>query len=264
MKVYKFHQFIRIEKGPINSAVIDLLKGDIFQVPNDYIEKFENRQYEEIKDFIETLVSGKMVLNVDEKCWIPVLNLNTEKDKNEEGKQIKKITLEIEDGVDLDIIKEKLDSISMQIAKIWYYGKKNHDQDFRGIPIIRKEKDFEACQTVTCVKDDFLNASEIEYRLNMVYNSCWIGKIAITSDENFRPCIYSQIVLGNLREDSIEAIFREAKKYWMINKDKVEICRDCELKYLCFDCREISFRLTNDLYGCNPNCNYDPYQGTWK
>jgi len=267
MKVFKFHQFIRVERGPVNSLVADLLKGDIFQVSNEYIDKFNNRDYEEIKDFIEQLKSEQLIIETEKHRWIPELNLEIEKDKGKlDEKPIKIITLEIDEGVDIRAVYEYLSPISIKVHKIFFYGKNNINvvsEVFPGVHIIRKDKKFESCMLLTVITDDFLKVNEDEYRLKMHFNSCWNGRIAVTSDGKFRPCIYSTIVLGDIKNNCSEKIIDEYQKYWRITKDKVVICKDCELKYVCFDCREISFRETSDLYGSNPYCKYDPYKGKW-
>jgi radical SAM protein with 4Fe4S-binding SPASM domain len=97
----------------------------------------------------------------------------------------------------------------------------------------------------------------------MQYNTCWGKKIAITKDNKIRPCIFSEIIVGDIQKNDIYDVIEKIRKYWTITKDKVEKCRDCEFRYVCFDCREIAMRKTNDLYGSNPYCGYNPYTGIW-
>ncbi|MCP5108716.1 MAG: grasp-with-spasm system SPASM domain peptide maturase, partial [bacterium] len=76
-------------------------------------------------------------------------------------------------------------------------------------------------------------------------------------------CIYSNIVIGDIMSEDTGEILEKLQTYWHITKDKVEKCKDCELRYVCFDCREIPSRKSGDLYSVNPICKYDPYNGTW-
>ena len=102
----------------------------------------------------------------------------------------------------------------------------------------------------------------MQYFSNREYNSCWGRKIVITKDGKLKPYIHSEIILGELGGSGISYIFEELIKYRDITKDKVKICKDCELRYVCFDCREIAMRESNgDLYATNPHCKYDPYRG---
>jgi hypothetical protein len=52
MKVKKFHQFVALERGPVNTAIIDFLKGNIYQIGNDLIDKFQEGDHSEITEFI--------------------------------------------------------------------------------------------------------------------------------------------------------------------------------------------------------------------
>jgi MoaA/NifB/PqqE/SkfB family radical SAM enzyme len=56
-----------------------------------------------------------------------------------------------------------------------------------------------------------------------------------------------------LRFDVLKEIVSYSKKLF----------KGCELKYVCFDCREIASRKNNDLLAANPYCLYDPYTGVW-
>ena len=77
----------------------------------------------------------------------------------------------------------------------------------------------------------------------MNLNSCWGHKIAITKDSILRPCIYSGINLGKLDTIKFNQLIDSIKIYWDLTKDHIDKCKDCELRYVCFDCREIARRV---------------------
>lgn len=87
----------------------------------------------------------------------------------------------------------------------------------------------------------------------------------MSKDGFVKPCIYSSIKIARLRNNKFpNELERKLQYYWHINKDKIQKCKDCELRYICFDCREIPLRETGDLYSPSPYCKYDPYKGEWK
>jgi len=97
-----FHQFISIEKGPVNTAVIDFLKGNVYQVENEIIDKFMKRKYQEIPKFIQSLKAEELIIEVDERRWIPRINLKSrERDEDENS-----LELEVENGADFMLIKK--------------------------------------------------------------------------------------------------------------------------------------------------------------
>jgi hypothetical protein len=52
------------------------------------------------------------------------------------------------------------------------------------------------------------------------------------------------------------------KTLWSINKDSTLICRDCEFRYICTDCR--AYLMDPDLINSKPlKCSYDPYLAKW-
>jgi len=103
-----------------------------------------------------------------------------------------------------------------------------------------------------------------EYNKNIHFNSCWYGKLAVTSTGNIIPCIFARDnICGNIKTDSIDIIRKKLLLYWGITKDKVAVCKDCEYRYACDDCRPLADGETGELYGKYPRCLYDPYTGVW-
>ena len=78
MIIKRFHQFVILERGPVKTAIIDFLKGDVYQVENTVIELFKIREYEEIADFIQSCKKEELIVEVDEKLWIPRISFEKE------------------------------------------------------------------------------------------------------------------------------------------------------------------------------------------
>jgi radical SAM protein with 4Fe4S-binding SPASM domain len=94
--------------------------------------------------------------------------------------------------------------------------------------------------------------------------TCWKGKIAISSEGEVYPCIFArQLPVGKLPEMGLEEVIQgQALQWlWQITLEEVETCRDCELRYGCFDCRALAQTTTGDLLSRNPHCQYNPYTG---
>jgi radical SAM protein with 4Fe4S-binding SPASM domain len=263
-RVKKFHQFIGVEKGPVNSAVIDLLKGNVYQVENEIIDKFETHAYEEIPDFMESAMEEGLIIEVHPHTWIPDIHEDQETGNEfEEENRDTTIVLHVEEGVNMGAVFEKLKGVN--IRSVVFYGKAlpNTSKCPAKIEIIQKEKNFRTCMEMSNVDGNFNRVNQTFYLFNRRYNSCWGTKIAITSDGIIRPCIYSEIDIGNYETLSIDQVLEKLKPYWELTKDKIEKCKDCELRHICFDCREIARKSSGDLKSVNPQCKYNPYKGTW-
>ena len=53
------------------------------------------------------------------------------------------------------------------------------------------------------------------------------------------------------------------KKNWLVNKDCIAVCRDCEFRHVCTDCRAY-VEQPDDLYSRPLKCGYDPYANVWQ
>jgi SPASM domain peptide maturase of grasp-with-spasm system len=69
---------------------------------------------------------------------------------------------------------------------------------------------------------------------------------------------------GNVRDGSLlEAVHAVGfKEKWGISKDHISICRDCEFRYACSDCRAY-LENRDDAFSKPLKCGYDPYSGKW-
>jgi uncharacterized protein len=263
-KIKKFHQFVVIEKGPVNAAVIDLLKGNVFQVENKMIEAFERGEYEEIAEFLDVATEEGLLIEIHEKKWIPPRPAEMDIDSDEEDKVETsgiEIELHVEEGIDLDVILNKFNDYT--IHKVVLYGPEIPKIEAQNVKIVKAEKDFQQCMAIARVDGEFERISESTYVFNKIYNSCWGRKVAVTKEGKVRPCVYSSIAVGNIDVDDVSEILEKMREYWTISKDKVEKCKDCELKHICPDCRELALQEGGNLFSPHPMCNYDPYKGAW-
>jgi radical SAM protein with 4Fe4S-binding SPASM domain len=106
-----------------------------------------------------------------------------------------------------------------------------------------------------------------QFERNRHWNPCWAGKLTVGSDGTIMPCIMGRAEsLGNAREQTLAEVLDSPalRRLWGITKDMVAVCRDCEYRYLCGDCRPLAAAAgEGDLYGKSPRCTYDPVQGDW-
>lgn len=118
----------------------------------------------------------------------------------------------------------------------------------------------------TMSKPNFTTNKKIFY-FYQKWNSCWAGKIAITSNGDVIPCIFARNhVMGKLSDNiSLAGIIKseELQYFWKITKDNVEVCKDCEYRYVCQDCRPLAEAVLGSLYAKYPRCKYDPFKGEW-
>ena len=92
-------------------------------------------------------------------------------------------------------------------------------------------------------------------------NPCWRGEMAVSAEGKVFPCVFSrQTTFGDANQDGITpAVQTLQQQCWVITLDNVDRCRDCEYRYACMDCRELSISSGHGLHGRQPRCQYDPY-----
>jgi SPASM domain peptide maturase of grasp-with-spasm system len=97
------------------------------------------------------------------------------------------------------------------------------------------------------------------------YNTCLNKKFFINKNGNIKNCPFSSNVFGNIMNDDIEKIISNHSftKYWFIKKDEIEVCRDCEFRYICTDCR-VFLKKSDNLHSQPLHCKYNPYIAKWE
>lgn len=124
----------------------------------------------------------------------------------------------------------------------------------------------EIMQTWALMTKPNFSTSEHQFYRNHYWNSCWAGKVAITSGGGIIPCIFArEHVVSNIERGLEEAINSEGlQKLWKITKGQVEGCKMCEYCYACHDCRPLAEGATGNLFAKNPRCAYNPLTGKWE
>ena len=97
------------------------------------------------------------------------------------------------------------------------------------------------------------------------YNTCLNRKISVDARDEIRNCPSLPRSFGNVRETSLHSALaeRDFAALWSINKDQIAVCRDCEFRYICTDCRAYLMD-AGDLYSKPSKCTYDPYTAEWR
>ncbi len=70
---------------------------------------------------------------------------------------------------------------------------------------------------------------------------------------------------GNIRNTTLaEAIEKPGfKELWFINKDKIDVCKVCEFRHMCTDCRAF-IKDPENIYSQPSKCPYNPYIAKWQ
>ncbi len=103
------------------------------------------------------------------------------------------------------------------------------------------------------------------YTESQQHNTCLNRKISIDVNGEIKNCPSMTKSYGNIKDTTLaEAIEKTGfKDLWFINKDKIHVCKDCEFRYICTDCRAY-IENPEDIYSKPLKCGYNPYSAEWE
>ncbi|WP_459212005.1 grasp-with-spasm system SPASM domain peptide maturase [Aquimarina rhabdastrellae] len=114
------------------------------------------------------------------------------------------------------------------------------------------------------IQPHFFNVSIENFTESQKHNSCLNRKMSIDANGNIKNCPSMREIFGNINKTSLSEVLghKDLKKYWNISKDQISVCKDCEFRYICTDCRAYKEEPEND-YSKPLKCGYDPYTNEW-
>ncbi|MFW0716051.1 grasp-with-spasm system SPASM domain peptide maturase [Pedobacter sp. N23S346] len=101
------------------------------------------------------------------------------------------------------------------------------------------------------------------------HNSCLNKKIGIDINGNIKNCPAMRSNFGNINNTTLEEaiLHQDFKKYWNLTKAGIEICKDCEFRNVCTDCRAFTEQTHKNNEGLDISkplkCGYNPYTNQW-
>ncbi len=100
-------------------------------------------------------------------------------------------------------------------------------------------------------------------------NPCLNGHITVTSQGKVLPCVFARDqVVGALdtKGTGLETVLQNPvlAGIWGCTLDHISVCKDCEYRFCCSDCR-VSAGGSGKNFLTNPptTCTYNPYTGEW-
>ena len=115
------------------------------------------------------------------------------------------------------------------------------------------------------ITSNFFSINISTFTESQKYNTCLNRKVSINHKGEIKNCLSLINSYGNINEVDIKDVVftNEFQKFWTINKSQIDVCKDCEFRNVCTDCRAF-LENPNDLYSKPLKCGYDPYSGTWE
>jgi SPASM domain peptide maturase of grasp-with-spasm system len=133
---------------------------------------------------------------------------------------------------------------------------------FNVIEVVEKISD---CRNCGIVSKNYFTVNISSFSNSVKSNSCLNKKLSIDSDGNLKNCPSMGKVFGNIKKVNIEKVAKSAnfKKVWDIKKEDIKVCKDCEFRHICTDCRAYTVD-PRDIYSKPLKCGYNPYNNEWE
>jgi SPASM domain peptide maturase of grasp-with-spasm system len=121
--------------------------------------------------------------------------------------------------------------------------------------------DESSCGKIT---ENCFNCNIDNFTESQNFNSCLNRKIGVTKNGEYKNCPSMKKSYGNVRNTKLSTVLNsiEFKNTEKISKDKISVCKDCEFRYVCSDCRAYLVD-PNDIFSKPLKCKYDPYTNVW-
>lgn len=110
----------------------------------------------------------------------------------------------------------------------------------------------------------YFAVNKLHYFESLQGNTCLNRKVSIDKDGLIKNCPSMSRSFGSIKDTSLSAAIAhpDFKKLWDIKKDEIDICKDCEFRHVCTDCRAYLDH-PGDNHSKPLKCGYDPYTCQW-
>ncbi|MEI7597421.1 MAG: grasp-with-spasm system SPASM domain peptide maturase [Bacteroidota bacterium] len=237
---------------------------------------------------------SNIVIDIDEKSTINICNIISEI----EQLGTKNLQLRFYYSYDLKKVSKFLDLLSKSsITIIEIFIKFHKESDFailndicdrnprvKSIVVFNSEKDEifnegyynlgiilkvkqSIISSMNCgnIQSAYFNTSIPLFTESQHYNTCLNRKLCIDTEGNIKNCPAMERSFGNIKDSTLEdALNKEGfKDLWGIRKDDIDVCKDCEFRYMCTDCR-CFIKDPSNIYSQPAKCPYNPYIAKWE
>ncbi|CAM1364307.1 grasp-with-spasm system SPASM domain peptide maturase [Tenacibaculum xiamenense] len=115
------------------------------------------------------------------------------------------------------------------------------------------------------INSNYFSINVKNFTESIKHNSCLNKKISIDVNGDIKNCPSMPQSFGNIKNTTLQEALdhRDFKKYWNLTKDVIDVCKDCEFRYVCTDCRAYKENPEDD-YSKPLKCGYSPYTNKWE
>ncbi|WP_395045368.1 grasp-with-spasm system SPASM domain peptide maturase [Flavobacterium sp.] len=164
----------------------------------------------------------------------------------------------------------QIDKYNFRITELTFHSSSGKDKEVIDHTFAINFLDYEIKNFANCgvVDNKYFGINKDKVLESLNHNSCLHKKLSIDKDGNIKNCPSMPQSFGNIKDTTLEEALNhpDFKKYWNVNKDMIAVCKDCEFRHICTDCRAYTERthFEEDIDLSKPlKCGYNPYTNEW-
>lgn len=170
--------------------------------------------------------------------------------------------------VNINFLNELFDKYPRLISAVLYNSDKNsliHPTPNSKKRIVTTKENLNSSLHCGAISTLYFAVNIKNFTESLTFNSCLNKKISLDTQGNIKNCPSMRENFGNIKDTALGKVVasQEFKKYWNLNKDQINICKDCEFRYICTDCRAY-IENPDDIYSKPLKCGYNPYTSEWE
>lgn len=133
------------------------------------------------------------------------------------------------------------------------------------VPVTYYSEAINSCLSCGMIRSAYFITNMELFTESQQHNSCLNRKLSIDFNGFIKNCPSMQDSYGHMLETDLHGLLEnpDFRKYWGIKKDDISVCRDCEYRHVCTDCRAY-VEDPKDIYSKPLKCGYDPYTNEWE
>lgn len=178
------------------------------------------------------------------------------------------LIIKFQDTVSIKTLQE-LHKSSPRIKLIIIHSSPEQKLDFlnreKTIPVMYTNQVFNDSSCCGKIGPSYFSINTETFIESLNFNSCLNKKISIDTNGDIKNCPSLPTSYGNISNTSLySALHSEGfKDVWKLTKDMINVCKDCEFRHICTDCRAYTDN-PNNKYARPSKCTYNPYICKWQ
>lgn len=301
----KLFDSVKITRGAKNSIILDISTGFLQLIPVAFFDllsnehqnysvlkkQLDNESIEALEEYLNFIIDNKLGIILNSKKELSTFQNVSE--FKETPSCIDYLILDVNNSDALDdVLVQQICDLRIKYLQIRFSGLELNDiiKVIRKLSLLNDSSINEVSlvanydlQLVTFIKNKIniplscglidlknINLNRNFYLEAKQHNTCLNKKISIDEKGNIKNCPSMLQSFGNIKDTTLENALNhpDFKKYWNLNKDSIEVCKDCEFRYICTDCRAYTEQTTVNKEGFDTSkplkCGYNPYTGEWE